>query len=53
VEVIFNVAGLGELAWSAALNRDLPVLLAVTMIMALAVTLSGMDSDRPADWKTA
>lgn len=53
VEVIFNVPGLGELAWNAALNRDLPVLLAVTMIMALAVTLSGMVSDRPAEWKAA
>jgi peptide/nickel transport system permease protein len=41
VEVLFNVPGLGQLAWSAALNRDLPVLLAVTMIMALGVTLAG------------
>jgi peptide/nickel transport system permease protein len=53
VEVIFNVPGLGQMAWNAALNRDLPVLLAVTMIMALAVTLSGMASDRTAEWKTA
>lgn len=49
VEVIFNVQGLGQLAWNAALNRDLPVLLAVTMIMALAVTLSGATANRPAD----
>jgi peptide/nickel transport system permease protein len=53
VEVIFNVPGLGHLAWNAAMNRDLPVLLAVTMIMALAVTLAGMASDRPAEWKNA
>jgi peptide/nickel transport system permease protein len=53
VEVIFNVPGLGQLAWNAALNRDLPVLLAVTMIMALAVTLAGMASDRHAEWRTA
>lgn len=53
VEVIFNVPGLGQLAWNAALNRDLPVLLTITMIMAVAVTLSGMVSDRPAEWKTA
>lgn len=53
VEVIFNVPGLGELAWNAALNRDLPVLLAATMIMALAVTLTGMVPDRPAEWKNA
>jgi peptide/nickel transport system permease protein len=41
VEVIFNVQGLGALAWNAAMNRDLPVLLAATMVMALAVALSG------------
>jgi peptide/nickel transport system permease protein len=41
VEVIFDVPGLGKLAWNAALNRDLPVLLAVTLLMALAVALSG------------
>jgi peptide/nickel transport system permease protein len=52
VEVIFNVPGLGQLAWNAALNRDLPVLLAVTMIMALAVTLAGMAADQQAEWRT-
>lgn len=46
VEVLFNVPGVGQLAWNAALNRDLPVLLAVTMIMALGVTIAGMCSDR-------
>ena len=46
VEVIFNVPGLGQLAWNAALNRDLPVLLAITLIMALAVTGSGMAPGR-------
>ena len=39
VEVIFDVPGLGQLAWSAAMNRDLPVLLSVTLIMAAAVGL--------------
>jgi peptide/nickel transport system permease protein len=53
VEVIFNIPGLGELAWNAAMNRDLPVLLSVTMIMALAVALAGMVSDRPAEWRSA
>ncbi len=37
VEVVFNVPGLGQLAWSAAMNRDLPVLLAVTLIMAMCI----------------
>jgi peptide/nickel transport system permease protein len=53
VEVIFNVPGLGQLAWNAALNRDLPVLLSATIIMALAVTLSAMASDRPGEWRSA
>jgi peptide/nickel transport system permease protein len=53
VEVIFNVPGIGQLAWNAAMNRDLPVLLAVTGIMALAVTLVGTVSDHPAEWKNA
>lgn len=53
VEVIFNVPGLGELAWNAALNRDLPVLLSATIIMALAVTAAGMASDRSAEWRSA
>lgn len=53
VEVIFNVPGVAQLAWNAAMNRDLPVLLAVTMIMAIAVTVAGLASDRPAEDKTA
>jgi peptide/nickel transport system permease protein len=53
VEVIFSVPGLGQLAWGAAMNRDLPVLLAVTMIMAVAVTFAGMASDRTGEWQGA
>ncbi len=37
VEVIFDVPGAGQLAWSAAMNRDLPVLLAVTAMMAICI----------------
>jgi peptide/nickel transport system permease protein len=53
VEVIFNVSGLGQLAWNAALNRDLPVLLAATMIMALAVMLAGTTKLQTANWRNA
>ncbi|HUA92156.1 MAG TPA: ABC transporter permease subunit [Terracidiphilus sp.] len=53
VEVIFNVPGLGQLAWNAAMNRDLPVLLAATVIMAFAVTVAGMASDRAGGWRNA
>lgn len=49
VEVLFDLPGLGQLAWSAALNRDLPVLLAVTLLMAAVVSsahlLSGSETD--------
>lgn len=53
VEVIFSVPGLGQLAWGAAMNRDLPVLLGVTMIMAVAVTVAGMPGDRAGQWQGA
>ena len=53
VEVIFSVPGLGQLAWNAAMNRDLPVLLAVTMIMAIAVTFAGVASDGTGEWQGA
>lgn len=42
VEVIFGVPGMGQLAWGAAMNRDLPVLLAVTLLMALSIGLSAL-----------
>ncbi len=41
-EVLFNVAGIGQLAWTAATNRDLPLLLAVTLLMAAAVGAAGL-----------
>jgi peptide/nickel transport system permease protein len=53
VEVLFNVHGLGQLAWNAALNRDLPVLLAVTLTMAIAVACSGMAPSRRVEWERA
>jgi ABC-type dipeptide/oligopeptide/nickel transport system permease component len=42
VEVIFDVPGLGQLAWTAALNRDLPVLLEVTLLLALCVGVAAV-----------
>jgi peptide/nickel transport system permease protein len=53
VEVIFNVPGVGQLAWNAAINRDLPVLLAATMIMAVAVTLAGITRVQTDHWRNA
>jgi peptide/nickel transport system permease protein len=46
IEVIFNVPGLGQLAWSAVTNRDLPVLIAVSLLMACIVGFAGMLSTR-------
>ncbi len=42
VEVIFDVSGVGQLAWNAALNRDLPVLVAVTGLMAACVGVANL-----------
>jgi peptide/nickel transport system permease protein len=38
IEAICDAAGLGRLAWQAATSRDLPLLLNLTMLMALATT---------------
>ncbi len=48
VEVVFTVPGVGELAWSAVMNRDLPVLAAISLLMACAVGLAGLIATRPA-----
>ncbi len=37
IEVLFGVPGVGQLAWGAAMNRDLPVLLTVTLLLSLAI----------------
>jgi peptide/nickel transport system permease protein len=46
IEVIFTVPGIGQLAWSAVMNRDLPVLVAVSLLMACGVGLASMLSSR-------
>jgi peptide/nickel transport system permease protein len=45
VEVIFDLPGLGQLAWSATMNRDMPVLLSVTIIFACVLVLFGTIAD--------
>ncbi len=44
-EVLFDVPGVGRLAWGAAMNRDLPLLLAITLLMAMAVASAGLLSE--------
>jgi len=53
IEVIFDVPGVGQLAWNAAINRDLPVLLAITLLMAAAVSCAGMIAPRELKVQTA
>jgi peptide/nickel transport system permease protein len=48
IEVVFTVPGIGQLAWSAVMNRDLPVLVAIGLWMAFVVGVAGMLSAR--DW---
>jgi peptide/nickel transport system permease protein len=38
IEAICDVPGLGRLAWQAAMARDLPLLVNLTMLVALAIT---------------
>ncbi len=45
VEVVFDQPGLGKLAWQSSMNRDLPVLAAVTLFFAGAVSLAGAISN--------
>jgi len=45
IEVVFDVPGLGQLAWNAAMNRDLPVLLAVTLLMAVSIGVAALFAD--------
>jgi peptide/nickel transport system permease protein len=45
IEVVFDVPGLGQLAWNAAMNRDLPVLLAVTLLLAVSIGVAALFAD--------
>lgn len=45
VEVLFDQPGLGKLAWQSSINRDLPVLMAVTLLFAGAIAFAGAISN--------
>jgi peptide/nickel transport system permease protein len=53
IEVIFDVPGLGQLAWTGAMNRDLPVLLGVTLLIATVVSVAGAVSQQLRPMETA
>ena len=45
VEAIFNVPGLGSLLFDSILSRDLPVVLALTLLSGVATLLGTTTSD--------
>jgi peptide/nickel transport system permease protein len=45
LEVICDSPGLGQLAWQAAMGRDVPLLLSVTLVMAAAANLCAATAD--------
>ena len=45
IEAICDAPGIGRLAWNAAMARDLPLLVNVTMIVAVATTLATAASE--------
>lgn len=45
MEMILNSPGIGQLAWQAALARDLSLLIMVTLVMSVAILLANMVSD--------
>ena len=45
-EVILDVPGIGQLAWQAAISRDLPLLVNLTFIVALIGTTANTLSDQ-------
>jgi peptide/nickel transport system permease protein len=46
IEAICDVPGLGRLAWNAAMARDLPLLINLTMIIAVATSTATAVSER-------
>lgn len=45
VEALCGVAGVGQLAWLAAMGRDLPLLVSITMVVIIITLLANAGSD--------
>jgi ABC-type dipeptide/oligopeptide/nickel transport system permease component len=45
VEVLCDLPGIGQLAWKAALSRDLPVLVNLTMLVTLVTLVANTGSE--------
>jgi peptide/nickel transport system permease protein len=54
IEVISDTPGIGQLAWKAALDRDLPLLVNITVFIALMTLVANSLADLAlAAWKPA
>jgi len=54
IEVICNTPGVGQLAWQAALDRDLPLLVTITVLVALMTLVVNSVADLAlAAWRPA
>jgi peptide/nickel transport system permease protein len=49
VEVLSDVPGIGQLAWQAAMGRDLPLLVSLTLLVTAVVQLSNALADLAAE----
>jgi peptide/nickel transport system permease protein len=45
VEALCGIAGIGQLAWQAALARDLPLLVNITILVTLVTLLANSGAD--------
>jgi peptide/nickel transport system permease protein len=45
IEAVCDIPGLGQLAWQAALGRDLPILVTITLLLALITRVANVASD--------
>jgi peptide/nickel transport system permease protein len=45
IEVLCDSPGIGQLAWQAALKRDLPLLVDITLLVSLVAGLSGLAAE--------
>ena len=45
VEALCGLAGVGQLAWQAALGRDLPLLMNITILVTLVTLLANSGAD--------
>jgi peptide/nickel transport system permease protein len=49
IEAVCDSPGIGQLAWKAALARDLPVLVSLTMVAAVVISIGNAAADMSAD----